>query len=198
LYTTPQRVIALWMLAVSGASVTSSAATLNPNKGPVRLPVPISEQERVHDLQIESGKSISVGTDYVVKRISVGDPDVVDVVALGTKDIQLVAKAVGVTNVLFWDNKGRPQAVIEVHVGTPYTHIERSIRRFMHNDSIMVEGAGNAVILRGTVSSDVLLDQALKLAQGMIGDGKAGEGESQVKIVNLIEWVASLERTFQP
>ena len=174
--------IALWMLAVSGAAVKSSAATLHPADGPIRLPVPLSDQGMLHDLEIESGKSISISTDYTVKRISVGDPEVLDVVALGSKDFQFAAKTVGITNVLFLDDKGRPKAVIEVHVGTPYTHIERSIRRLMHNDSILVEGAGNAVILRGSVSSDVLLDQALKLTEGMIG----GSGED-TRIVNLIE-----------
>jgi pilus assembly protein CpaC len=174
--------IAMWILAVSGASTTSSAATLNPDSGLIRLPVPVSEEDRLHSLEIESGKSISIATDYTVKRISVGDPEVLDVVALGAKDIQLVAKAVGVTNVLLLGTQGRPQAVIEIHVGTPYSNIERSIQRVMHNDSIQVEGAGNAVVLRGSVSSDVLLDQALKLAHGMIG-----EGEKETRIVNLIE-----------
>jgi pilus assembly protein CpaC len=163
--------------------MTSSAATLDADNGPIVLPTPLSEQDRLHDLTIERGKSVGITTDYSVKRISVGDPSVLDVVALGGNDVQLVAKATGVTNVLFWDTKGRPQAVIEVHVGTPYTHIEQSIRRFMHNDSIEVEGAGNAIILRGSVSSDILLDQALKLAHGMIGES----GEKETRIVNLIE-----------
>jgi pilus assembly protein CpaC len=176
--------IALWMLAMSGAVATGSAATLNPDNGPVRLAVPLSEQERLHDLEIERGKSVSVTTDYTVKRISVGDPDVLDVVAIGNRDVQLVAKAVGVTNVLFWDTKGRPQAVIEVHVGTPYTHIERAIRRSLQNDTIVVESAGNALVLRGNVPSDVVLDQALKLASAMVGV----EGdENAPQIVNLIE-----------
>jgi len=174
--------IALWMLAVSGAAVTSSADSLDLDKGPVRFSVPLSEQDRLHDLEIERGKSISIATDYTVKRISVGDPEVLDVVALGPKDFQLVAKSIGITNVLFLDDKGRPQAVIEVHVGTPYTHIQRAIRRFMNNDSILVEGAGNAIVLRGNVSSDVLLDQALKLTEGMLG----GSSED-TRIVNLIE-----------
>jgi len=173
--------IALWMLAVSGIAVTSSAATLNTGDGPIRLPVPLSEEGRLHDLEIERGKSIAITTEYAVKRISVGAPGILDVVAIGNKDLQLVAKAVGITNVLFWDTQGRPQAVIEVHVGTPYTHIQRSIRRVMNNDSITVEGAGNAVILRGTVSSDVLLDQALKITEGMLGSG-----DEDARIVNLI------------
>jgi pilus assembly protein CpaC len=176
--------IALWLLAVSGAAVKSSAATLQLDNGPIRLPAPLSEQGRLHDLEIERGKSVSITTDYAVKRISVGDPDVLDVVAISSKDIQLVAKSIGVTNVLFWDTKGRPQAVIEVHVGTPYSHIERSMRRFLNNDSISVEGAGNAVVLTGNVPSDIMLDQALKLVHGMI----TIDGEQEIpNIVNLIE-----------
>jgi len=174
--------VALWMLVVSGASVTSSAATLDPSLGPIRLAVPLSEQERLYDLEIERGKSVSITTDFTIKRISVGDPEILDVAALGSRDIQLVAKSVGITNALLLDEKGRPQAVIEVHVGTPYTHIERSLRRVLDNDTISVEGAGNAIVLRGNVPSSVVLDQALKLAHGMIG-----EGESTARIVNLIE-----------
>ena len=174
--------IALWMLVVSGTSVMSSAATLDPAEGPIRLTVPLSEQDLLHDLEIERGKSISITTEYAVKRISVGDAAILDVVALGERDIQLVAKSVGITNVLFLDGKGRPQAVIEVHVGTPYSHIERSLRRFLGNDTILVEGAGNAIVLRGNVPSSVVLDQALKLASGMIGSE-----EKEVRIVSLLE-----------
>jgi pilus assembly protein CpaC len=148
------------------------------------LSAPLSEQERLHDLEIERGKSVSITTAYTVKRISVGDPGILDVAAIGSRDVQLVAKTVGITNVLFWDSKGRPQAVIEVHVGTPYMHIERAIRNSLQNDTIVVEGAGNALILRGSVPSAVVLDQALKLAQAMVDV----EGEENVpRIVNLIE-----------
>jgi len=174
--------IALWMLAVSGASVTSSAAILDPSLGPIRLSVPLSEKELLYDLEIERGKSVSITTDYTIKRISVGAPEILDVAALGSRDIQLVAKAVGITNVLLLDDKGRPQAVIEVHVGTPYTHIERSLRRLLNNDTILVEGAGNAIVLRGSVPSSVVLDQTLKLAHGIIGGS-----EDDARIVNLIE-----------
>jgi len=174
--------IGLWMLAVSGFSVTSSAATLNPKKGPVRLAAALNEQELLHELAIESGKSMSLATDYKVKRISIGDPEVLDVVALGGRDFQLVAKSVGITNVLFLDNKGRPQAVIEVHVSTPYSHVESALRDMMSNDTISVESAGNAIVLRGSVSSSVGLDQALKIANAMLG-----EDAKEARIVNLIE-----------
>ena len=174
--------IGLWMLAASGAVATSSAMTLNPDRGAIRLSKPLSEEGRLHDLQIERGKSISISTDYSVKRISVGNSSILDVVALGAKDIQVVAEAVGVTNLLLWDSNGRLQAVIEVDVGTPHSHVQRSLRNFLENDSISVEGAGNAIIIKGSVPSDVILDQTLKLVHGMIG-----EKDDETRIVNLIE-----------
>ena len=47
--------IGLWMLALSGAMTSSSAALLIPDNGPIRLPVPATEQERLHDLAIVLG-----------------------------------------------------------------------------------------------------------------------------------------------
>jgi len=174
--------IALWMLMVSGAGLTSSASILKPDNGPIRLPVPLSEKERLHELHIEIGKSMSVGTAYSFKRISVGNPEILDVVAIGNKDVQLVAKGIGVTNVIIWDDKNRPQAVIDVTVDTPYTQIERTLNDFLQDDSITVEGAGKAVILKGNVPSSVMLDQTLKLAHGMLG-----ANNNEIEVVNLIE-----------
>ena len=92
-----------------------------------------------------------------------------DVVAIGAKDVQLVAKAVGITNVLFWDTKGRPQAVIEVHVGTPYTHIERSIRRSLHNDSIVGRGCGKCGDSQGERAERCRARPGPQTRPGMIG-----------------------------
>ena len=54
-------------------------------------------------LQLEIGKSLYVQTDYTVIRVSIGDPDVVDVVVLSPKELQLVPKSVGGTKVSLID-----------------------------------------------------------------------------------------------
>jgi pilus assembly protein CpaC len=105
---------------------------------------------------------------------------------LGGRELQLVGKAIGATNLLIWDSNAKPQAVINVHVDSAYTHVERALRDALGNDSIEVQGAGNAVILKGSVPSDVALGQTLKLANAMLGgSGRGSQGGPE--IVNFLE-----------
>ncbi len=176
-------VLFLWMM-ITGGSGAASAATLAAHQGVIHLSS--SEGALIHELQIESGKSISIKTGYTVKRVSVGNPEVLDVAVLGGRELQLVGKAIGATNLLIWDSNAKPQAVINVHVDSAYTHVERALRDALGNDSIEVQGAGNAVILKGSVPSDVALGQTLKLANAMLGgSGRGSQGGPE--IVNFLE-----------
>jgi pilus assembly protein CpaC len=169
-------------MAAAGSGAARSATLLTADQGVVDLSTPLSDADLLHTLQIESGKSVSLKTSYAVKRVSVGNPEILDVAVLGGHELQLVARTIGATNLLIWDSNGRTQAVIDVHVGTAYSHIERSLRKVLGNESISVEGVGNAVALKGSVSSDVALGQTLKLAESMIGEVKGAP-----KVINLLE-----------
>ena len=69
-----------------------------------------SASDMVSALEIARGKSVYVKTGYNVKRVSVGNPELLDVVVLSPRELQFVAKAMGSTNVLVWDSQGNPQA----------------------------------------------------------------------------------------
>jgi len=174
--------VALWVMVAAGSGAARSATLLIADQGVINLSTPHSEADLLHELEIESGKSVSLKTSYAVKRVSVGNPEILDVAVLGGHELQLVAKRIGATNLLIWDSKGRAQAVIDVHVGTAYSHIERSLRDVLENESIVIEGVGNAVVLKGAVPSDVQLGHTLKLANAMIGDIKGAP-----EVVNLLE-----------
>ncbi len=157
------------------------AGELAATQGIISLSSARSDTEMQYSLALESGKSASIKTDFTVKRVSVGNPFVVEVVVLGGREIQLVSKGVGSTNLLIWDSNGRPQAVIGIEVGTAYTAVERALRHAFANESIEVSNAGNAVVLKGSVPSTVELEQALTLARALVGDGKDAP-----EVVNLL------------
>ena len=104
-------------------------------------------------LEMERGKSVLLKTSYNVKRVSVGDPELLDVAVLSPREIQLVAKDVGATNVLIWDSRGRPQASIEVEIGNTQTYLQRELRRILGNDTLTVDSAGHATLLGGSVAN---------------------------------------------
>jgi pilus assembly protein CpaC len=163
---------------------------------------PRNGDDVLHEIEIEQGKSVFLRTDYTIKRVSVGNPDIMDVVVLSPREIQLVAKQVGATNVILWDPSGRPQAAIDVHVGTVHSHLESVLRRVLDGEDIHVESAGAGIALSGSVSSAVAMDQALSVANAFLGDDDRQvvnlldlEGNQQVMLkVVVAEMSRTLER----
>jgi len=131
-------------------------------------------------LELEIGKSLYVQTDYAVKRVSVGNPEILDVVVLSPRELQLVPLEVGGTNLLLWSSRGRPEAALDIQVGTQHRHIQSELRRIFDSEDITVEGTPDGVILRGTVWSAVAMEQALAVAGSFLGEDGA------LRVVNLL------------
>jgi Flp pilus assembly secretin CpaC len=56
----------------------------------VQISKPASDADRVQALDLETGKSFFFSTDFRVRRVSVGDPKILDVVVLSPTELQLV------------------------------------------------------------------------------------------------------------
>jgi pilus assembly protein CpaC len=169
----------------AGAADSPTFETLLPSlsRATIDLDVPHADEDVLRQLEIETGKSISIRTSYRVKRVSVGNSDVLDVVVLNPNELQLVAKAVGTTNLLVWDSSGRPQAAIDIHVGAPHSRLQSELRRILDSEDISVESAGNGIVLKGSVPNAVAMEQSLSLARAVLSE----EGQEAKKIVNLME-----------
>src|SRR5262245_16127992 len=175
----------LFALALVGSADSRAAETPADPSDSVSLYLeePATEADVLRNLEMERGKSRLVRTAYAVKRVSVGDPAILEVVVINTREFQLVAKAVGATNVLVWDQAGRPKASIEVSVGSAYVHLERELQRILGNENIHVESAGKGVVLKGNVPDALAVEQAVTVARSFLGDA---EGAGVVKLLAVV------------
>jgi pilus assembly protein CpaC len=147
----------------------------------VHLSTTVDEQERLHSLDLELGKSIFVQTDFSVKRVSVGSAETLEVVVLSPKELQLVPQKKGTTNLILWDRKGDPAAVVDVSIGNSFTEIERKLRSILGSEDIHVEAVGEAIVLRGSVGGPIHVERASAIARSFFPD----KGEQ--KVVNTLE-----------
>lgn len=161
---------------VAVRQLTPSATT-----GAIHLAAGGDTENLVRTLDLERGKSVFVRTGYEVKRVSVGDPELLDVVVLSPRELQFVAKVPGSTNVLIWDTSGRPQASIEVQIGTPQTYLQRELRHLLGSPEIEVHDARSATVLRGRVASALAVEQATTIANAFVA------GDPNAQVVNLLE-----------
>jgi pilus assembly protein CpaC len=173
--------LALGLAAPAAATSTTQVLAAAPGDAVVHLDAAGGATDVLRQLAMERGKSMFLKAGYAVKRVSVGSPDILDVVVLNSTELQLVAKAVGTTNVLIWDPSGRLQAAIDVHVSSAQSQLQAELRRILEVEDITVESTGHATVLKGSVPSAVKLEQALEVSEAYLG------AESTGKIVNLLQ-----------
>ena len=173
--------LALGLAAPAAASSTTQVLAAAPGDAVVRLDAAGAATDVLRQLAMEHGKSLFLKAGYSVKRVSVGNPEILDVVVLNATELQLVAKKVGTTNVLIWDPSGRLQAAIDVHVSSAQSQLQAELRRILEVEDITVESTGHATVLKGSVPSAVKLEQALEVSKAYLG------AESGGKIVNLLQ-----------
>ena len=189
----------------AAAQVAGQSLTLARDTGIVRLERARSEADAVRRLELERGKSILMETGYQTKQVSVGDPEVLQVLVLSPRRLQVVPKNIGDTNLVIWDTRGRAQAVIDVHVGTANSQIETELRRVLGNETIQVDSAGDSVVLKGSVPSALAVEQAMSVAKAFFPKDPERHvinllqvgGNQQVRIdIKLVEMSRTLNRDF--
>src|SRR5262245_7382321 len=116
--------LVLCLAAPAGAAETPQVISARPGDGVVQLAPAGNATDVLRQLGIERGKSTFVKAGFTVKRVSVGDPAILDVVVLNSTELQLVAKSVGTTNLLVWDPSGRLQAAIDVYVSSAQSQLQ--------------------------------------------------------------------------
>jgi pilus assembly protein CpaC len=154
----------------------ASATALDGSKARVVLTSPDSLDDVEQEMRLEMGKSTFLQTNYKIERLSVGDADIVDVTLLGPREIQLLAKKVGTTNVVIWSPKNSPKAAISVSVDSPHAHVETQLRELLSAPGISVEGAGESLVLRGAVPNALSVERAMTIAHAYSDD-----------VINLLE-----------
>jgi pilus assembly protein CpaC len=161
-----------------------------PPTGIVDLPDALTAEDVVRSLEMERGRALVLVAEYRIKRVATGDPDVVDFVILSPREIQLVAKSVGSTNVLVWDSRGMLQASIDVQVGAVQARLVRELQRVLGTTEISVDMAGEAIVLRGTVPSLQASEQAELVARAFFTTADGGENihdsDSALPVLNLL------------
>lgn len=145
----------------------------------------------VHAISVQRGKTTVVETAFRVSRVAVGSPKIADFVAISDREIEILAREPGDTNMLIW-GEGRLQAVIDINVEGVQPHIVRELSRILDNPSIRVDVAGGSVILRGNVPDLASYQAAGRIAAAYLSRGRemiGGEQDtaSRPEVINLIE-----------
>ncbi len=133
-------------------------------------------------------KSQTVGLETPVKRVSIGNPDIADILILRSSQLYIQGKALGTTNVLLWDSSDNLVAGISVEVTHDLNSLKAKLHHLLPGEPIQVHSSQGTLVLSGEVSSQAKLDTAMQLARSfaMKSGGDEEEEMQESLVVNLM------------
>lgn len=158
------------------AAATSSSAKATPRnaakssskpevqtQGPVRMAPP---------LRLTAGKSMLLQLSENAERLSVGNPDVADVVLINPREIYLLGKKSGNTNLLVWTAQGQT-TLRDINVGADTDSLHAKLREYVPSaDNLRVDSVADTLVLSGRVSDGMKVQRLMALTEAFNGTKK--------------------------
>ncbi|QOR38325.1 type II and III secretion system protein family protein [Billgrantia diversa] len=104
-----------------------------------------------------------------VRVVSVGNPEIADIVVMGSRQIYVLGKSTGTTNVVLWDQSENIEGTLNVTVTHDLETLKSNLHELLPGESIQVRSAQDGIVLSGEVSSAERLETALRLANRYAG-----------------------------
>lgn len=103
-----------------------------------------------------------------VRDIIVGNPNIADVIIRSPTKLFIAGKSVGSTNLFLLDAVGKIIDSMQISIHPDAEAAEAAIRSAMPSETITVTGAGDSLLLNGTVSSDVSSQLAARIVRRFV------------------------------
>ena len=148
------------------------------------------------NIEVPIYKSRVLTTRGAVRKVSIGNPEIADVLVTNPRELYLLGRSLGSTNVLLWDGRGNLIDSLDLEVVHDLSALKSKLHELMPNENISVFSAQGALVLRGQVSSAAAMDTAVKVAKTYTEQSKSivqGKGEEtqaapskSLEVINLL------------
>ena len=142
--------------------IQSPAAT---EAGGVRSPVRLRDQARAGQLLVPLNKSHVIEVDRAFAEVSVGNPEVADVVPLTRRTLYVFGKQLGTTSLTITDSAGDLIAVVDLVVSYDVEGLRAQLFELLPGQTVEVRPASDGLVLSGRLSNASSVQRALALAE---------------------------------
>ena len=134
-------------------------------------------------VRIGLNKSIVIKLPADARDVLVGNPDIVDAVVRTKNTAYLFARAIGQTNIFFFDANGQQILALDLEVAQDMTALQKLVRRTLPGSRITVDTVGENVVLGGVARTPSEAKTAFDLAAKFTNDP---EGKKVLSTINVL------------
>jgi pilus assembly protein CpaC len=118
-------------------------------------------------------------------RVSVANPEIADILVIDPRQVYVVGKQLGTTNVVLWDANDKVRGTINLEVTPDLDLLKTRLHEVLPGERVQVRSAQGAIVVSGQVSSADKAEAAVQIAQSFAD--AAGSGQDKAKVLNLIQ-----------
>ncbi|HTX47981.1 MAG TPA: type II and III secretion system protein family protein [Caulobacteraceae bacterium] len=144
-----------------------------------------SDETGDQTIVVPKDKSAAFRLDYPASEIVVAQPDTLALVATTDRSFYVRGKALGVTNILIYDQDHHLAQVVDVRVGYDVESLQADLAAAMPGEKIAVANFAQGILLTGEVSNPAAAERAQAIAERYAP--KAVENELTVKASEQVE-----------
>lgn len=131
-----------------------------------------------------------------VARISVGSPDIADILILRTTQLYVLGKDLGTTNVLLWDRNDFLIGTVSVEVTHDLESLKGKLHSIFPDEEINAYASQRNIVLTGRVSSVGIMNAAVRMADGYLvqvdaavqeASGSKRDDDTVGEVINLLQ-----------
>lgn len=155
---------------ISPEALAAMMQPVRPTPGAAPLPAQLSSApaNMGPEMQLTVGKSTLLRLPDPVERMSIGNPAIADVTPISQREVYLLGKDLGTTNLIVWSKSGQA-TVMDVTVTADPKLLEAEFATLMPAEKeIRVKTTADSIVLLGTVSDALKVSQAVEIAQSWI------------------------------
>jgi len=158
----------VWLQPHAVAQTAAPVKTVAMQTEQRALPDPFLSQTGAAKLDVTLGKSTLLKLPNAIKRISVGSPNVADVMMINPQEVYVLGKIVGMTNITLWTKDGK-STVIDVNVLMDVTALRQQVQAIMPDEKdIQITAAGDSLVVSGMISNTLKADRVIALAEAFL------------------------------
>ncbi len=142
-----------------------------PSSIPSSVPSPVTRESitgLTSELVLALYKSGVLELRSSPSRVSIGNDSIADILILRGNQVHVLGKALGSTNVVFWDSNDHIFATINIEVTHDLASLKKKLFQMMPSETIRMYSAQENIVLEGEVSSASNLNAAVKIAEAYL------------------------------
>lgn len=140
-------------------------------------PAHANQKADVQNVFVPVNRSSLIELQHNMDEVLVANPDIADVHAHNPRNLTVVGKRKGYTNLRILDVKGKLMREVSITVGHDLPAIRRALKNFFPNEYIGVEMVNTSIAVTGQVSSGSVANQAIKIVEDFVYSDGANAGK---------------------